>query len=32
MANDIRDPFFEFYKGRQLTIPKLELVKKELGL
>lgn len=32
MANSISDPFYEFYKGRELLIPDLQLVKKELGL
>lgn len=32
MANSIKDPFFEFYKGRELKIPDIQTVKKELGL
>lgn len=32
MANNIKDPFFEFYKGRSLKIPNIDLVKKELGM
>ncbi len=32
MANNITNPFYEFYKGRTLKIPNLDLLKKELGL
>lgn len=32
MANDIKDPFYEFHKGRELKIPDLILVKKAMGL
>lgn len=31
MANDIKDPFFEFHKGRKLKIPDLQLFKREIG-
>lgn len=30
MANDVKDPFFEFYKGRTLKIPNLEMIKNKL--
>lgn len=32
MMNDITDPFTEFYKGRSLLIPDLELVKRSFGI
>jgi hypothetical protein len=30
--NEILDPFTEFYKGRKLKIPSMEMVRKELGI
>lgn len=32
MANNIKEPFFDFYKGRELKIPDLVSVKKIMGL
>jgi hypothetical protein len=32
MANDVLDPFIDFYKGRELRIPEFNAFKKELGL
>jgi hypothetical protein len=32
MANNIKDPFFEFYKGRTLSIPDIDIFKRELGV
>lgn len=32
LRNDITEPFYEFYKGRKLKIPDLQMLKRELGL
>lgn len=32
MANDVIDPFVEFYKGRELKVPEINMFKKKLGL
>lgn len=32
LRNEITNPFYDFYKGRKLKIPDIQLVKKELGL
>jgi len=32
MANKIKDPFFEFHKGRELIIPNIDHFKKKIGL
>ena len=32
LRNNITEPFVEFYKGRSLKIPELNLIKRKLGL
>jgi len=32
MANDIKDPFYEFHRGKELKIPNLVALKKIMGL